>query len=58
MRDGVVEDRFTKMTAIVISAEILEESADAYRDSIAYPPNAHDDRTPLHIPIAIGSAVW
>lgn len=26
--------------------------------SSAYPPSAQDERTPLHVPIAIGSAVW
>ena len=28
------------------------------RDSMAYPPRAQDESIPLHVPIAIGSAVW
>jgi hypothetical protein len=28
------------------------------RDSMAYPASAQDDRTPLQVPIAMGSAVW
>jgi len=39
------------------SAEVIEDGVESYLVSIAYPPRAHDDKTPLQMPIAMGSAV-
>ena len=46
--------------AAVQKSELRYSGMTMYMDlvSIAYPPSAQEDRTPLQVPIAMGSAVW
>jgi len=58
VRNGVVQDRFSEVTSVVRVNGGKIDTEYSYLDSMAYPPRAQDDKTPLHVPIAIGSAVW